>query len=100
MSEEEYNEAPFLYWTSALTYLAQVIPDDLKSQSLQQVPFEARNFPLASTHASIQLRREAQELFSKFALAAKEIHCINAANIADDYALWLELRDPERSDSG
>lgn len=97
---EDYQKAPFLFHLAAMSNLVQAIPDELKSLSLQQIPFEAHNFPLASNVASLKFRRTAQDFFNKCAFAARELGCVDAANIAEDYALWLELRDPEGQDSG
>lgn len=100
LSEEEYQEAPALLHAAAMAHLVQAIPDEIKSIVLHQIPFEAHSFPLASNQNSMQSRRKAQELFSKCASVAQEFGCIGAANTADDYALWLELRDPEGLSSG
>ncbi len=100
LHEEDYQQTPALFHVAAMAHLVQAILDELKPIVLQQVPFEASAFPLASNRASIQARRKAQELFSKCARVAKEIDCVDAANVADDYALWLELRDPQSLDSG
>jgi hypothetical protein len=72
----------------------QAIPDELKSLVLNQIPFEAANFPLASTEAALKSRRQSQELFQKCAVPAQELGCAEVANNTQDYALWLELRDP------
>ncbi|MEJ1418924.1 MAG: HNH endonuclease [Candidatus Sedimenticola sp. (ex Thyasira tokunagai)] len=100
LHEEDYQEAPVLFHAAAMAQLVQAIPNQLKTFVLQQVPFEASSFPLASDQVSIQVQRKAQELFSKCASEAQELGCIDAAKIADDYALWLELRDPEGLSSG
>jgi len=83
-----------------MTNLVQVIPDELKSFVMQQIPIETLNFPLASDDTSLKTRRKAQNLFYKCADVAKKLDCIEVANIAADYALWLELRDPEGWKSG
>lgn len=100
LQEEDYQQAPVLFFSAALSNLLQAIPDELKSFVLQQVPFESHNFPLASNETAIKSRRKAQELFYKCAFAAREVECVDAANVAEDNALWLELRDPELRDSG
>src|SRR5439155_25749287 len=96
IQEDDFQNTPALFYMAAMCHLVQGIPDDLRSHLAGQVPFEASSFPLASTEASLKSRRKAQELFQKCALAAQELGCVEAANVAEDFALWLELRDPER----
>jgi hypothetical protein len=100
LREEDFLEAPILFHAAAIAHLVQSIPDEIKSIVLRQVPLEVYSFPLASDQTSLRARRKAQELFSKCVFVAKEFGCNDAANIADDYALWLELRDPEGLNSG
>jgi pimeloyl-ACP methyl ester carboxylesterase len=100
IQEDDFQNTPALFYMAAMCHLMQGIPDDLRSHLGGQVPFEASSFPLASTEASLKSRRKAEELFQKCALAAQELGCMEDANTAQDFALWLELRDPERHDSG
>jgi hypothetical protein len=95
LSEDDYLQTPALYHVAAMANLVQVIPGDFKSFVLHEVPFEAHTFPLASNVESVQFRTQARNLFRKCSGAARELECEKAANIADDYALWLELRDQE-----
>ncbi|QLH38132.1 MAG: HNH endonuclease [Defluviicoccus sp.] len=67
---------------------------------LNQLPFEAADFPLASDEVAMDARRKAQGHFTVSAEAARQLKCPLAARLNDEYALWLELRDPETSDSG
>ena len=100
LHEDDFRQVPRLFHMAGIANLVQAIPDDLRSIDLQQVPLEASIFPLASNEASLRARRKAQNLFSQCVLAARELNCKEFANLADDYALWLELRDPEGQDSG
>lgn len=100
LHEDEFQQTPALFHTAAMANLVQAIPEELRSIILQQLPFEARTFPLASTDDSLRARRRSLHLFSRCALAARDLGCREVANVADDYALWLELRDPEEGDSG
>jgi hypothetical protein len=95
LEQNDFQSAPVLFYSAAMSHLAQAIPDELKSRVLQQVPFDASSFPLASTEASLKSRTRAQEFFQLCAIAAEELGCIEVSNIMQDYALWLELRDPE-----
>ncbi len=100
VQEEDFQRAPILFHVAAKANLVQAIPDELKSFVMQQTPIEALSFPLASNETSLKSRRKAQELFYKFADVAKKLDCVEVANIAGDYAIWLELRDPEGHESG
>lgn len=92
--EEDYKLAPALLHTVAITHLVQTIPEGFKSVDVRQMLFKASNLHLASNDDALNSRKKAQELFSKCASAAKEFDCVDAANIAEDTALWLELCDP------
>jgi hypothetical protein len=100
LHEEDFQQAPALFHTAAMTHLVQAIPEEFKSLVLKQIPFEARTFPLASTETSLRSRRTAQDFFRQCALVARGLGRVEVANLAEDYALWLELRDPEGQVSG
>jgi hypothetical protein len=100
LEAQDYDCTPALLHTAAMVHLLQAIPDELKSLVLGQIPFEALNFPLASTESALNSRRNAQELFERCGLAARELNCIEVASNAEDYALWLELRDSESHIAG
>ncbi len=100
ISEENFKESPVLHYLVALAKLASTIPLDFRSAALMQVPFEAAQFPLASNSAAIDVRQAARHHFLCAAEEAKNINCPRAERIADEYALWLELRDPEQSAHG
>ncbi|MBI3798280.1 MAG: alpha/beta fold hydrolase [Deltaproteobacteria bacterium] len=100
LHEEDFQQAPVLFQAAAMANLMQATPGEYRSFVLEQVPFVANTFPLASNEVSLQARRKAQDLFSQCALAARGLGCVEAADLADDYALWLELRDPESLYSG
>jgi hypothetical protein len=98
--ENDYKNTPALLHAAAVIYLMRAVYDNFRSAVLYQIPFEVKAFPLASDKVSLEFRRKAQDLFSRCAYEMKELGCIKAAHNAEDYALWLELRDPERSKSG
>lgn len=100
LHEDDFRQAPILFHAAAMANLVQAIPDELRSVVPQQVPFEASIFPLASDETSLRHRRKAQALFQELAFAMQEIGCVKVANMAEDYALWLELRDQKCQDSG
>jgi hypothetical protein len=98
--DKDYEEAPILYHTVAFAYLLKVVPDEFQHIVLQQIPFNSKSFFLTSTESGLTARRTAKDLFQKYAIAAQEFDCTETARIFDDFALWLELRDPEYSKSG
>lgn len=100
LHEDDFLEAPALYYTAAMANLVQVIPEDLRSNVPKQVPFEAASFPLGSDEASLKHRREAHDLLKRSGFVMRELGCVEVAHLADDYALWLELRDPLSHNSG
>lgn len=100
LQEDDFSQAPVLLHTAAMTNLAQAIPVELRTSILQQVPFQASIFPLASNETALSYRRRAKGLFERSAIATRELGCIEVTNAAEEYALWLELRDPEDHDAG
>ena len=100
LTDQDSEEAPALHYMKAITLLLGTVPAELRAVVLNQLPFDAARFPLASTAAAIEARRAAQRHFSGAATAAHQLNCLGAATLADEYSLWLELRDPERCEQG
>ncbi|MBX3615914.1 PIN domain-containing protein [Nitrosomonas sp.] len=98
--EIDFNETPFLHHLAALAKLVRTIPKALRADVLTQVPFGAKEFPLSSDTAAIDARNTAHQHFLDAVEVAKQLDCPNAAKIFDEYALWLELRDPTQSAHG
>ncbi|MCP1420966.1 hypothetical protein J3D47_005209 [Pseudomonas laurylsulfativorans] len=98
VTEVEYDHAPALVLLAAITHLAQVVPEELRSQLNDTPPFDSRSFPLAGDERAIQHRRKAEELFERASSYAARLGVTSAANIASDSALWLSLRDIDRFD--
>jgi len=93
LEEADYQAAPVLLYAAGISHLVKSIPDELKSSALKQVPIEAKTFPLASDDSSLTDRRKACDYFNRCAEEARNLDCIEEANIADDFSLWLRLRD-------
>jgi len=100
IQDDDFHEAPVLLHVAAMSNLVQSVPNEFKSVVLQQIPFDVKTFPLASNATSIQARREARTLFDRLEPELRILSLIEAAYQAADYALWLELRDPDGLDSG
>ncbi len=93
LEETDYQSAPILLYVAGISYLMKSVPDELKSSILRQVPIEARTFPLASDESSLIDRRKARDYFGRCAEEARNLDCVEEANVADDFSLWLGLRD-------
>ena len=100
LTEQDLDAAPALHYGIAITHLLSTVPTELRPGVLNQVPFEAADFPLASHAAAIVARRTAHRHFIDAAEAALQLNCPKVAIAYDEYALWLELKDPEESDKG
>ena len=100
ISNQEFEEVPILYYESAMTYLLQAVPVDYRAEVMNQVPYYTKEFPLAADTLSINARKIAHHHFTKAALEAKRLNCSQAATTNGEYALWLELRDPENAEQG
>ncbi|MGE5431530.1 MAG: esterase/lipase family protein [Syntrophomonadaceae bacterium] len=100
LTDNDFINTPALLYAAAMSYLVQSVTGELKAIVPYQVPFEVTSFPLAADKISLNFRRKAQELFIRAAREARELGCIKAAQSAEDYALWLELRDPSTRESG
>jgi hypothetical protein len=94
LSATDFEETPALHHLAALTKLTAAIPTDFRAFVLSQVPFEAADFRLASDAVAMDARRAAHKHYLDAVEAAKQLGCPRAARIDDEYALWLELRNP------
>lgn len=100
LSEADFLETPVLHHLAGLATLVRTIPEVFRAVVLTQVPFEAADFPLASDAVAMAARRAAHTHFLHAVEPANQLACPRAARIGDEYALWLELRDPVQSDRG
>ena len=99
-SESDFKEAPILHHSAALAKLSIAVPADFRAVTLKQIPFKAVDVPLGSDAIAMGARRAAHRHFLNGVKAAKQLGCPRAARIDDEYALWLELRDPAQSAYG
>lgn len=100
LSSQDLEDIPVLHYWSALTLLTAVVPPDLRRVVLAQVPIFAYDFPLASDEVGFNVRRRAYNHFRRAMATASELGCQQAATLNEEYALWLTLRDPNRSAQG
>jgi hypothetical protein len=100
LTDIDLHETPVLYHLVAITNLISTVPNEFRTVVLDQLPFDGAGFPLASDATSIEARRKAHNHFVAASGVAKHLHFPIAAALDDEYALWLELRDPDESEKG
>ena len=96
LRDEDLQECPFLHYVVAMTHLLTAVPEELRSTVLHHVPFAAREFPLAADSGALQARRAATRGFRGTAALSQGFGCDLMARVSGEYALWLELRDPDQ----
>ena len=97
---EDLANTPILCHLAGIVRLLSVLPDEFRAGAWNCVPFNMLELPLASDAAAMKARREASRHFYDAVGAARKIDLPAAANVSDEYALWLELTDPARSAHG
>ena len=100
VTESEIAECAGLLHMLAMAEMLSAVPIDLRASAASQVPFEARVFPLAAEPSNVAARRKARQHFERVSEYAESLGLSQAANVAADYALWLELRDPTDHEAG
>lgn len=96
IDNESLSISPALAQLSAFTFLVNAIKAvELRGSVLTYIPFAADRFPLADDSESLVLRNRAVELFEICSDLARQLGAEDVANIADNYVLWLELRNSE-----
>ena len=100
LTDQDLAEAPALHHIAAITCLLKAVPTEFRSLVVKQLPLDAESFPLASDASAMDARGTAQRRFSESAEAARQLNCPRIATLDDEYALWLELRNPVTADSG
>ena len=90
------DNPPALDHLIALAHLLQTVPAELRDTVRLQVPTFAAAFPLASDSPALRSRRTASRHFRSASVSAHDLGCPAAACVSEEYALWLELADPER----
>ncbi len=98
--DQDLDEAPALHHMVAITHLLRAVPKEHRSGILQQPPFEAADFRLSSNPVALEARRTAHRSFINASKVARQLSCPLAEKISDEYALWLELRDPDKYEEG
>ena len=97
LTEGDFDRSPAILRLAADAYLAQAVPEELRTLLRQYIPINAANVPLRGESNSLRHRRNAVELYDRFAMAATALGMPVHAGDARDRALWLRLRDPEHA---
>ena len=101
LADENIGQAPALYCMMAMACLLRTVPEEFRASVFRQPPFfYVRDFPLAPDEASISERRKARNYFIEAGNIARDLNYSGAAKVCEEYALWLELADPDKSDEG
>lgn len=100
LTDPDFVTTPCLHHLAALTALASAVPAEFRAVVITQTPFDCRGFPLSSDSDGMSSRRTAHKHFLKAVEVAEQLDCIRAAKADDEYALWLELRDPTQTMHG
>lgn len=97
LGDSDFISAPALAYFSALVHLVQVVPSELRSLVLQPPPFDSAGIPLAGGSEDLDHRNKAIYFYEKTAEFASQLGLAKVADISADAALWLALRDSEKS---
>ena len=100
LTDDNLRDTPSLHHMKAITHLLRAVPEEQRSDVLQQPPFEAADFRLGANPVALEARRSAYRSFINASKVARQLSCPLAEKISDEYALWLELRDPDKYEEG
>lgn len=93
------ENAPLLH-VMAMTNLMLAVPADIRSLVSSGVPTDPEGVKLSSEPDALAARRRARDYFERFAAFCQSIGVSVGAHLASDYALWLEIRDPQARTAG
>lgn len=94
VAPEDTEYSPPLHHSVAMSHLLAAVPEEKQGMLLEHLPFDWALFPLREDAVSLGHLREARVSFAAAARAAGELGCDTARQNAEDFALWLALRDP------
>ena len=100
LTDDDFQDTPALHHVIAMTHLMGTVPEEFRSPVLQRLHLPAAHFPLASDATAMEARRIAHRHFLDATKVARELGCPHAEKIYDEYALWLELKDPDKCNQG
>lgn len=96
LTPADFAAAPLLHYAAGVTLVMEIVPNDLRQVVRDGVPLNASTFPLASTPDAMRCRRDAVKHFDEMVRIARELDVDFDGRVAEDFSLWLRLRDPEQ----
>ncbi|KPF47262.1 triacylglycerol lipase [Rhizobium sp. AAP43] len=90
----DMEHSPILYHSIGMSHLLAAVPFEMRKVLVEHTPLDWAQFPLWEDAASLEHLRSARENFAALSRAADDLGCDAARQNADDFALWLALRDP------
>lgn len=100
VSEDDLQQTPVLNQLVAISNLINAVPIENRSYVINQVPFNANSFRLAADAEGIKARRVAHTYFLIAMEKAQHYNCLHSATLFEEFAIWLDLKDPERFEQG
>ncbi|SFQ41912.1 PIN domain-containing protein [Donghicola eburneus] len=94
LKQEDFVEAPVLLHFTGMARLLTVLPEEFRDAFRSNVPFVRQQFPLWDDPESMKRRKTASGFFNRAKEAAAEFG-LDAKHTYENYALWLELHDPD-----
>ena len=93
-SKKEQMDCPALHHDLAIIELLKITPTEYRHFIRTQLPFELKNFDLASDSTALESHQKAYTLFTESSEVLDKLELPKAAAGANYYALWLGLRHP------
>jgi len=94
LKQEDFVEAPVLLHFAGMARLLTVLPEEFRDAFRTNVPFVRQQVPLRDDPDSMKRRKTASGFFKRAKEAAAEFG-LDAKHTYENYALWLELHDPD-----
>ncbi len=100
LNEDDLQRTPLLYHYVAIINLLKAVPPEFRTGLRSQPPLNAEAFPLSSDQTAIDSRKIAYKYFVTSSEITKELDFPNISAIDEEYALWLQLKDPDEHIKG
>ena len=100
LTDEDLRTAPALHHIKAVIHMLLAVPEAHRPSLRNRPPFESIEFKLASDEEAMREIGQAHSHFIEAGRIAKELNCDRAARMIEEYAIWLEISIPEKSDEG
>lgn len=98
LQEEDFKATPILLHFTGIGLLLNVLPEEFRDAFRTTVPFVREQFPLWDDPESMEKRKAASGFFKRAKEAAAEFG-LESQHTYENYALWLELHDPEDAEA-